>query len=204
MHLTQLIRIGDIKPSHLSFGLGNNSFETLSQDPGIVHRDVTDAVKEIVAHGEHTAALGVLGFLGHQRSRPLIAGLPVPVGEQLAKRLLLVLRDQEHVTSPLLQPVKLRFKPLTGELGENGRRARLRTLVADDQFIILDKDRHLGQDLLQRLCPADVNRFGLGLFVRVGDELGPFHTNFRSNRHEPLLDALHAWSWARQGRNINR
>ena len=124
------------------------------QKLGIVHREVGVARVQLALHSEQ-ASLHIDGHLvGNQGVAPGAQVVVPPEGRDAPQVLLGRLRDVKHVAVPLFKRVQLVHHEVQRIFREYGRVTVGGGLVARQQGLVLDIDRHVLQYVLQHQRPA--------------------------------------------------
>lgn len=124
--------------------------------------------------------------------RQVLIRLAAPVGVDVFQELALVLlADLQSVRTARGHHVELLLRE-GPELGEERGGARSGPVVADDQLLVVDEDRHARQCVRERVGAPQHGRHPLGPTVALGDQARPFHADRGDGAAHPGVEALGA------------
>ena len=142
------------------------ALEAVREHAGVVHGQVGVTGVELALHAEDAGLHVDLDLLGQKGLAAGAQVVVVPEGREVAELLLGLLRDVEDVAVALLEGVELVDHELHRVLGEDRGVPVLGGLVARDERLVLDVDRHVVEDLLEH--EGALHHVGLVLVLAVG------------------------------------
>ncbi len=86
------------------------------------------------------------------------------------------------------------------EFREDGSTAGSGSMISRNQFLVIDKNSHMLQQILKRLGAADNIGFPLCLPIAFRHQAGPFHTDFRNNGPHTRIQKFRSFPPVKSGR----
>ena len=138
----------------------------------MVDGQVRVAGVELALHAKDARLHEDRDLVGQQRLTASAQVVVLPEGGNVTHALLVLLRHVEHVAIALLELVELVDDEAQGVLGEDRSVAVLGRLVARDERLVLDVDRHVIEHVGEGQCTAHDGRLVLGAAVGLRVEHG--------------------------------
>ena len=142
---------------------------SVSNNFAVVHSDVTYAVIEIVARGEHVVLHRRERFGRHIRRGKVARSFAFPVFINFVKSFLCFFRDIERVRGAFGNRVEFRFEPFERKFGENLTTSRADRRRSHDEFVVPDYDGDVVENMSKSLRSSRGYRLAFRRFIRLGE-----------------------------------
>ena len=165
---------GRVKLLALEFDLIEIALNAEFQDFFHIHGDMRVAGSQIPFGADNSGFVNFAERLRHQGAAFFQRGFAVPILANFLEFALDGVARIKCVARAFFEVVQFLENPLHRVFRENRRGADLRRLIADNQFAVVDENRHLFQRLCQRKGAFEDDRLRFVLLIHGGVNPGAF------------------------------